>query len=219
MKPAGIVFDFDGLLADTEGWQWESWAGVLRPLGLKLTKNEYFDYAGKAGAIIERKLSERHGLLIRGGRLLAAKEKLMLGWVSTRKIQLLPGARDAVEYFRGAGLKVAVASSSPARELEIKLKRSGLESLFDAVVSSDDVRRGKPYPDIYLMAVRRLGLRPAECISFEDTQYGVRAAKSAGLACFAVPGEFSKKQDFSAADGAFTGLGKAVEFAKKKYGP
>lgn len=213
----GIIFDMDGVLIDTEGLQWQGWVELLKPLGVSVSKEKYFDYAGKTGKIIEREIIRDFNLNVESGPLRRKKKELLAEWVRTRKLKLMPYAREAVEFFKKRGLKVAVASASPGKELGIKLERSGLKPLFEAVVSADDVERGKPHPDIYLLAAEKLGLEPDDCIAFEDTRYGVESAKSAGLTCFAVPNEFTVRQDFSRADGTFKSLEEAVKNIRDKY--
>lgn len=134
----------------------------------------------------------------------------MVKWFKTEKISLMPYAKEAVELFKSNGLKIALASGSPWKEVMLKLRNTSLSGLFPLVITGSDVERGKPYPDIYLLASKRLGLRPSECISFEDTQAGVESAKAAGLKCFAIPCEYTRQQDFSKADGIFESLEEAV---------
>ena len=111
-------------------------------------------------------------------------------------------------------MKVAIATGGPKDEIILKLKKINLYSLFSVITSSSEVKRGKPFPDIYLLSAERLGLKPEECLALEDTQYGLEAAKSAGLNCFAIPSKFSQKQDFSRADKIFNNLEEVIKFYK-----
>ena len=217
-KVKGIVFDVDGLLVDTEDYQWKGWVEVLKPFGLTITREEYFQYAGKTGSIIEDEFVRKHGLKIKRGSLVAEKEKLLIDWFESENLRPMTYAVEAVQILAGLpDVKFAVASGSPEYEIKLKLRKAGLSKFFSIYASIDDVKRGKPFPDIYLEAVRKIGLKPEECLSFEDTQYGLWAAKSAGLICLAVPSEFCLKQDFSKADGVFPNLKEATEYAKIKY--
>ncbi len=206
----GAVFDVDGVLVDTEYFQWQGWREVLKPYGKSLTKQQYFLYAGKRGDIIEAELIHDLNLKIDEKTLYLKKEELLFDWINTKQIQLMPNAKDAIKFFLKKKIKVACASGSPKDETRLKLEKTGILTLFQTVVSGSDVKRGKPFPDIYLSTVESLGLNPEKCIAFEDTQYGVSAAKSAGLFCFAVPNEFTQKQDFSKADGVFKNLKEAI---------
>ncbi len=106
----------------------------------------------------------------------------------------MPGAREALDLCRALGWKLALASNSPAQLCFLVLQRLGIAARFDTVVSVDDVASGKPDPDIYLLAARRLGVEPQECLAFEDTPVGARAALAAGMRVVAIP---STGQDFA----------------------
>ncbi|NCB12217.1 MAG: DNA recombination protein RmuC, partial [Erysipelotrichia bacterium] len=82
-------------------------------------------------------------------------------------------------------------------EVITKLEKNNFLNFFPIIVAGDDVKRSKPWPDTYLLAVEKLGLKPSECLAFEDTQYGLQSAKNAGVYCFAIPNEYSVRQDFS----------------------
>lgn len=219
MPIKAAVFDVDGTLLDTESFQWQGWVEVLRPFGIDLSKEAYHQYTGKHGEIIAAELVKEHRLGADPQALLKQKERLILHWMATKELRLLPFAQEAIAFFRNRDLPVAVASSGQRDETEMKLQRTGLLSLFSVVVCGGDpeVKHGKPSPDIYQLVARKLGLQPDECIAFEDTQYGVEAAKGAGLICFAVPNQFAIKQDFSKADGVFASLQEAIDEVQKRY--
>lgn len=206
----GVVFDLDGVLVDTEYFQWQGWVEALKPYGKSISKKEYLKYAGKQGNAIEAELINDFNLTVAKHSLLAKKEPLLIKWFHEKQLQLMPYAREAVEYFLKKKLQLACASGGPRNEVELKLQKVGLLASFQNVVSGTDVKKGKPFPDIYLLAVKNLGLKPENCIAFEDTQYGVASAKAAGLTCFAIPSEYSSQQDFSQADGTFTNLQEAT---------
>lgn len=170
---------------------------VLEPFKITLLKEDYFNYAGKRGDIIEAELIKNYNLKIEKGALLNKKEELLIEWFGKKKLKLMSYVKEAVEFFvNNDKIKLGLASGGPRDEVIIKLKRNSFYSFFPIIVSGSDVERGKPYPDIYLLAAEKLGLKPTNCIAFEDTEYGVASAKSAGLICFAIPGEFSKKTRF-----------------------
>jgi len=216
-KIKGIIFDCDGVLVDAENWHWQTWVEILKPLGINLSKEEYFNYAGKREDIIAGELIEKYNLNLEKEELKERKDALMKEWVSTKDIKLMPYAKEAVEFFTGKGMKMAVAAGSTKDQVILKLKRGNLFSYFPVITSGSEVKRGKPFPDIYLLSAERLNLKPEECLCFEDTEYGLRSAKSAGAICFAVPQEFSVKQDFSQADKIFNNLKEVVEFYKENY--
>ena len=206
----GIIFDLDGILVDTEYFQWQGWVEVLKPYDKTISKKEYLKYAGKRGDLIEKEIRKDLKLNISESKLLSQKEKLLIEWFRTKSLQLMPYAKQIVQHFQKKGYKLACASGGPRDEVLLKLKKTDLLSFFHTVVSGSDVAKGKPFPDIYLLAAESLKLHPASCLAFEDTQYGVESTKAAGLVCFAIPNEFSHKQDFSKADGVFKNLKKAI---------
>jgi HAD superfamily hydrolase (TIGR01509 family) len=217
MKIKGAIFDLDGTLLETESYQWKGWVEALKPYKAGLKREEYRKYAGKSGKIIAKELVKKHELKVDPVALWDEKEKFIKRWFATEPLRHLHHAKDALAFFKSKGLKVALASSGSAHEIEVKLKRAGLKEMFDAVASRDEVKLSKPNPEIYLLASRKIGCKPEECIAFEDTQSGVESAKGAGIVCYAVPNEFSDSQDFSKADAVFRDLEKAIGFLKKKH--
>ncbi len=114
--------------------------------------------------------------------------------------QLLPGVIEYLVAARQLGLKTAVASSSTRKWVMDHLNRFGIGGHFDAIVCREDVKRTKPDPDLYLTALRRLGVQPDEAIAFEDSTNGIHAAKAAGLFCVAVPNLLTADLDLTKAD-------------------
>jgi HAD superfamily hydrolase (TIGR01509 family) len=219
MAIKGAVFDLDGMLLDTEGMQLEGWVEVLRPFGIFMTKHDYIQYAGETAENIEADVVRKFNLRVKQGQLVEEKRKMLMKWLEDRRIYLMPYARESIGFFTGRKLKIAVASSGSKTEVLTKLKKSNLYQVFETIVTKDDVSRGKPHPELYMLTVRKLGLKPDECIAFEDTESGVQSAKAAGLVCLAVPNELTQNQNFSKADGIFSNLDKALQFVKKKYAP
>ena len=212
-----VIFDMDGIIADTELLQFRGWREVLKPLGITLTRKDYYDYAGDTGYYIEERLIEKYGLKAGRGSLLREKERFLFSWFRTKPLKTMPYAMEAVRYFKGRGIKVGLASGAMIEETKLKLRRLGIAGLFPVIAGRDQVKRSKPYPDVYLHAAHQLRVRPDECIVFEDTEFGLRSAKSAGMICLAIPNELAVKQDFSKADGVFRNLKEAIEYVKKKY--
>ncbi len=118
----------------------------------------------------------------------------------------LPGVQDILDEAGRLRLLLAVASSSERAWVEGHLARFALRDRFDAVVCAEDVNRTKPFPDLYVEALRRLGVAPADAIAFEDSAHGVRAAKGAGLFCIAVPNRVTRHLEFPDADLVMTSL-------------
>ncbi|HNY35706.1 MAG TPA: HAD family phosphatase [Candidatus Pacearchaeota archaeon] len=209
----GIIFDLDGVLFDSEYYQWQGWVEPLREYGIELTKEMYFKYAGKNGKQIDEELIKDFNLNIEIGTLLKAKQPLIGKWFSEAAMPLMPYAKEAAEYFaNNSRFKVALCSGGDTEEIITKLEKNDFIKYFSVIAAGSDVARSKPWPDIYLYAAEKLGLKPEECLAFEDTQYGLQSAKSAGVNCFVIPNEYSEKQDFSKADKVVSSLKEVVEF-------
>lgn len=215
-KISAVVFDLDGTLLRTEHFQWKGWVEALKPLGIRMSARDYYDYTGKSGILIEDMLVKRYSLEIGRGSLLAKKQHFLEKWFRTENLYWMPYARSAINFFKGKGLKVAVATSSPKEEMHLKLRRAGAEKLFDQSICQDDVKRGKPYPDIYLFACDRLGMAPENCIAFEDTYNGFKSAKDAGLKVAVIPNPYSRAQDFSSAWRVFASFKEAMNSISKE---
>lgn len=190
-----VIFDVDGLLADTEPLHFLAWKETLEKYGIKLAKADFMKVAGigtaPTAAYIARKYALDSGALF--------KEKTGIYARLIKKVRLMKGAKDAVMEFKKS-VAVAAASSSRIEDVSFVLRKVGILRLLDSITTGSEVKRIKPYPDIYLLAAKKLHLKPKECVAFEDTSAGVTAAKRAGMYCVAVPNGYTKTQDFSRAD-------------------
>ena len=198
MTIKALIFDMDGTLVDSERVHWLAWKQTLAADGMDIP--DYNDFKKYVGVSDEQMAQEFSA---------AANEKLDPHHLVTRKcsayldlvpqIELLPGVVQTLERWRGR-FSMAVASSSPCRELIALLEHHDLRNRFVQVVGGDLVPRKKPAPDIYQMVVSLLGVSPSACIAFEDSQSGVAAAKGAGLTVVAVPHPMSADHDFGNAN-------------------
>ncbi|WP_217213912.1 HAD family phosphatase [Streptomyces sp. AC550_RSS872] len=194
-----LVFDFDGLIADTE----VLWLAVLTKLYRAFSQELPYDrYVEAIGGTLHD-FDPFGDLAARCGTISATEleqrgESLFRNWMAYEAP--LPGVRRLVADAKRRGLPLAVASSSRATSVVPHLQRFGLREAFDVVVTKEDVTRTKPAPDLYLLAARRLGVEPSAVVAFEDSNRGVQAAKAAGAFCVAVPHVLSRSHDFSLAD-------------------
>jgi HAD superfamily hydrolase (TIGR01509 family) len=208
----GIIFDLDGTLIDTEWFQWQGWVFPLKELGVELSEQDYLKYAGRSGSIIEEELIKKYDLDVEKGFLLEKKRKLLEKWFKEEQINLMPYAEEAINFVKERNYKMALCSGGPREEIELKLERTNLLHYFDIIVSNNEVKRSKPFPDIYLYAFKEIGLDPEECLTLEDTQYGLQSAKDAGSSCFVIPNKFSSSQDFSRADKVLNSLKDFIDY-------
>lgn len=181
----GVVFDLDGVLAESEHLWEENWTTYSAARGYAWQASDTATVQGMSVPEWSGYMAER---LRRGTAEEIAEAVIdgMIGALEGGRVELLPGAREMVEAV-ASRVPIAVASSAPRRLIEAVLAATGLRPHFGALVSSEEVPRGKPSPDVYEEAARRLGLDPKRCIGVEDSSNGIRAAAAAGLTVVAIP--------------------------------
>jgi HAD superfamily hydrolase (TIGR01509 family) len=189
-----VLFDLDGVLADTEPLHWAAYREVLLELGVDVGIEEYRHKFISRGGGPEYAV-EAYRLPITADELRARKLPRYLDRLR-RGVPPRPGARAALERLRG-GWRTAVATNSVRTEVDLILGSLGLAALLDAVVTREDYRAAKPAPDAYLTAAGRLGLRAEECVVIEDTPRGLGAAIAAGIRAVALPNELTADNDFA----------------------
>jgi HAD superfamily hydrolase (TIGR01509 family) len=205
-----LLFDFDGLIIDTETSEFHSVGLIFSEHGLVLDRSEWQRIIGTANhphwtelleRALGRPLEDRDAVIVRHRqhhRVTVAAETVR------------PGVLELLDEAAAAGVPAAVVSSSPASWVVGHLDRLGLRDRFAEVVTRDDVdgdaTRTKPAPDLYLLAADRLRVAPASCVVFEDSPNGVQAAITAGATVVAVPGPMTAGLDFGAAHHAVGSL-------------
>jgi HAD superfamily hydrolase (TIGR01509 family) len=196
-----IVFDFDGVILETEEPELRTWQEIYAEHGETLP---VASWVRSVGGSSEEWFDPYADLETRVGRALdraALRERRQRRHAEIiRDEPPLPGVELYLEQARSRSLGLAVASSSPTSWVSGHLERLGLIAHFDRVVCRDDVERVKPQPDLYLAAVRALGVEPSEAIAIEDSPNGIAAAKSAGLFCVAVPNAVTRDLPLDGAD-------------------
>jgi HAD superfamily hydrolase (TIGR01509 family) len=184
----GLLFDFDGLLVDTESPSRLAFEELYREHGHELPYDQWATLVGTIGASFDPvgHLEELVGRPLDREALAQRRRAREHGLTDLEELR--PGVEEYFVEAARLGLKTAVVSSSDDEWIERHLSRLGRLDGLDAIVAANgDTARAKPRPDLYLDALRRLGLEPDEAIAFEDSPNGVRAAKAAGIACVAVP--------------------------------
>jgi HAD superfamily hydrolase (TIGR01509 family) len=181
------IFDMDGLLIDSEPFWKSAERESFAEVGIDVTEEMSAITASMTTAEVAA-----HWYAVRpwNGRSTRDLEQAVIARVResiTRHGQLLPGAREILHACRARGWRVALASNSPLTLCEHVIDALDLRRKFDAILSADQVARGKPAPDIYLEAARRLDAPPSRCLAFEDSVSGARAAQDAGMTVIAIP--------------------------------
>lgn len=191
-----VLFDFDGLLADTESVHSRVWRNVLADAGVPLTAEEYADHWIRRGLGIEDFVRVR-GLPHDPAALLDEKKRRWLRAIGER-LDPMPGAHALLAALHGR-VPLGLVTSGRGSQVQIALERLGMAERFDVVVSFESVTQRKPHPEPFLFAAARLGAPPAACVALEDAEKGVLSAAAAGMAVVAVPNGETRDHDFSKA--------------------
>lgn len=179
-----VVFDLDGVLAESEHLWEENWISHAAASGYAWLPADTATVQGMSVPEWSGYMAERLGGAPEG--IAEAVIDGMIAALHGGRVALLPGAPEMVAT-AAKRVPIAVASSAPRRLIEAVLEATGLRPYFTALVSSEEVPRGKPAPDVYLEAARRLGVPAASCLGIEDSSNGIRAAAAAGMTVIAIP--------------------------------
>ena len=199
MALRAVIFDFDGLIADTEWPEYRSVAEQFERHGLTFPPEDWVGVIGSSWDVDWLgDLEARLGRPVDRDAVVLHRRRLLGGFLA--ELAVLPGVVALLEAARAAGLGTAVASSSPRSWVEPHLERFGLREHFDVVRTRDDVALAKPAPDLFLAACRALGVEPAEAVVLEDSAHGATAARAAGVRCVVVPNRLTVLSDLSHAD-------------------
>jgi len=205
-----LIFDFDGLILDTETPEYDAWHTVYAEHGCELPLALWVDSIGRGHEQIKfdpyQYLSECSGNPVDIEAVRARKRELFYEQVN--RLPPRPGVVDYLDGARTRGLGLAVASSSPHDWVDKFLKQIGLFDRFAAILcGGDDVAQTKPAPDLFLAAVERLGVAPNEAIGFEDSPNGVLSARRAGLYTVAVPNSLTARLELKGAHRRIESMG------------
>ena len=176
-----VLWDLDGTLIDSEGYHWSSWLEALSHEGLRLTREQFRTTFG-----------QRNDRILRGWlgpdapdeqirRIGDAKEAAYRRLMREGGLAGIPGASEWIDRLASRGWRQAIASSAPRLNVEAVLDVLGWHGRFDAIVTAEDVSRGKPDPEVFLVAAKRLHTEPFACIVVEDAAAGIQAAHAAGM--------------------------------------
>lgn len=187
MSSHGVIFDMDGVIVASGPAHAASWRIVAKKAGYEVSQADFLKHFGRPSRDIVREIwgAEISDDEVR--RIDDAKE-LAYRQLVTGMVPLTIGIRETLAGLREAGIRIAIGTSGPRENVELVLRESGLEPLFDAVVTGFDVRHGKPAPDCFLLAAERLGLPPKSCVVVEDAPVGIQAARAAGIRCVGLIG-------------------------------
>jgi beta-phosphoglucomutase family hydrolase len=188
-----VIFDMDGVLADTEPIHFESWVKLGKEIGVEFTKELFEQTLGQQSPTITRRL-------VGGG----IDQNLIEKWADLKeqyyrdmvqnKLQPLPGAVELIKRLKSKGFKLAVGSSAPPENVELLLNSLKIKKYFDVIITAEDVEKGKPEPDVFLKASNILKIKPKNCVVIEDAPVGIEAAKRAGMKSIALTTTHDKEE-------------------------
>ena len=193
---SAVIFDLDGLLADTERLHWKAYQSAFAEHGLPLDESEYAEHWVRSGKGIVDWV-QSHGLDIDPHALRLRKSAHYLTLLKS-SLRPMDGALELLVALQGR-LRTALASSSYRDAIDGVLSGLKIAQYFEAIVSGMDVAKVKPAPDIFLKTASDLRVEPSQCLVLEDAEKGVMAAYQAGMRCIAVPNSYTRHHDFSKA--------------------
>ena len=193
-RPRAVLWDLDGTIADSKDFHWRAWRDTLAADGVTVSYEQFLGSFGQRNdAILGAWLPGAPAERVR--RLGEAKEECFRRLAAAGGLQALPGAIEWIERLARAEWWQAIASSAPRANVETMARVLRLDRVMGALVSAEDVHRGKPDPEVFLVAAQRLGVEPARCVVVEDAAAGIEAARRGGIRSIGVGGDALKGAD------------------------
>lgn len=183
-----VLFDFDGVIADTERHTADYFAAVLAKHGVILTEEDRKDLIGRNDDTLRRQLISRANDGLTLEQLAEERKQYGTYYENGNDLAPMPGLLEFIRFLKEAGMKIGVVSSTRTQLIIVALNRMKMMDLFDVIVCGDMVRQTKPAPDSYQKAMQFLGMTPAECIAIEDSPTGIQAAQNAEMNVIAFKG-------------------------------
>lgn len=184
-----IIFDMDGVLVDSEPFNIEIEKRQFELNHILISEEEHHQYMGVATDVMWKEIAKGQSLPLPVEALIEQNKKESIHYFTELKeIPVMPGLIDLLEKLTSKNFPIAVASSSFPEIIELILQKTGLRKHFQVMVSSQEAGKSKPEPDVFLLAAKRLGINPENCMVIEDSANGIRAAKAAGMRCIAFEG-------------------------------
>lgn len=182
-----VIFDMDGVLIDSEKAHQEAEITTLRQFGIEVTVDDLKPFAGANRDSFKQGISERFGA-IDWNRFYEIKDKMLFNLVE--QVESIPGVVDLLRQIKQAGMKTGLGTSSQRSLMDFVVDRFAFRPLFDELVCTNDITRGKPDPEIFLVCAERLQVDPRDCVVIEDSVNGIKAAKAAGMYSLAITTTF-----------------------------
>jgi beta-phosphoglucomutase len=202
-----VIFDMDGVLVDSYHAHFKSWQAVAAEAGRTVTEEDFATHFGRTSREIIATYWGDTGLSDQQIAALDDRKEAAFRKILESDFPVMPGAPELLESLHEAGFLLALGSSGPPENVDLVLDKLGTRSLFGAVVNGMDVTRGKPDPQVFLIAAERLGVAPKRCAVVEDAPPGVAAAKAAGMASVGLVSTGRTREELAEADLVVDSLG------------
>ena len=213
MEIKAVLFDMDGLMVDTESLSTEAFINSAKAQGYNMTKEETLKVLGFTKAnIYQFWIDYFQGTNVDGKKLVDDHYEYIENVLYTVGPEKMPYVEELLKYLRENNYKIAVASSSDTADIKNNLEKTKLEKYIDEIASGAEVENGKPAPDVFLLAAKRLGVDAKDCLILEDSKAGIKAGKASGAMVFMVPDMYTvDKECEDTADRILTNLGEVIE--------
>ncbi len=182
-EASGVIFDMDGVLVDSYQAHFDSWRMMCDEWGLVMDEHDFARTFGRTSREVIRQL---WGDRITEDRVIAtldARKEALFRDLLRRDFPMMSGAVALIDRLHQAGFRLALGSSAPRENVQVVLDQIGRRDVFQVAITGDDVTRGKPDPQVFLLAAERLGVSAARCMVIEDAPLGIAAARAAGMRC------------------------------------
>lgn len=194
-----LILDMDGVIVDSEPLHQKAEIQIMAKYGVKIKRKDLEKYTGTTSKHMFTELIKKYNLKTTPEKIISEKRKIYLPLLKN-KAQAIPGIITLIKKAHKKGLKLAVASSSIHKYINIVLEKFKLKQFFNIIVGAEDIKNSKPNPEIFLLAAKKLHTKPKECIVIEDAKLGVKAAKAAGMCVIGYQSSHSGNQDLDKAD-------------------
>ncbi len=199
MKPL-IIFDLDGVIIDSEYLYFNMTRNLFKSLKIDISIDEQYNFVGISAKIMWSYLKEQYSLNYSVEELIGIEKEQKFRILNSYELQPIQGVVNFIERLKQENYKIAIASSGMKKNVDLILQKLRINNSFDYVVTGEQVEKGKPDPDIFLVTADKFRVHPSNCIVIEDSNNGVTAAKKAGMVCIGVINSNSGNQDLSHAD-------------------
>lgn len=195
-----VIFDMDGVIVDSEPIHFESDKMTMEYYKKEISDDELNNYVGVSNPEMWAELRNKYRLIESVEEILEKQLYYKKHLIGNKKLEPIDGIRELLDELKSSRIRIGLASSSSKEFIEFILNNLGIKEYFEVIISGEDVKKGKPAPDIFQKASEVLDVEPSNCLVIEDSGHGVKAAKLAGMKCIGFNNPGSGKQDLSLAD-------------------